>query len=153
MAVARSRGISEDEWSVILGLFLVVAVWLAYVLGRRLDFLQHAIPQPWPQTSLASYFAAHWWEFALLWLVLLLLTSIAVRALGIQLPEYVAGFTLLYALSLLVLIMGSQQTLKKYGLEYPFWALVVGLVIGNLFTLPSWFRTASSRTELFIKLP
>ncbi len=151
MSTLARKGLSEDLWSVVLGLFLVVIVWLGYVLGRPLDFLQHAIPQPWPQSPLLSNLASHWWEYLLLWAALLLLTGIAVRSLGGDLGRYIAGFTLLFLLALIVLVVGSQQALKKYGLEYPFWALVVGLVIGNLFTLPSWFRAASSRTELFIK--
>ena len=151
MSTLARKGLSEDWWSVILGLFLVVIVWLAYVLGRPLDFLQHAIPQPWPQNPLLSNLASHWWEYLLLWASLLLLTGIAVRSLGGDLGRYIAGFTLLFLLALIVLVVGSQQALKKYGLEYPFWALVIGLVLGNVLQLPGWLRAASGRTELFIK--
>jgi uncharacterized membrane protein YadS len=85
------------------------------------------------------------------YLILIVITGAGVKAMGGRLGHYIPAFTVLFVGALLILILGSQQTLKLYGLEYPFWALVIGLVVGNLFRLPKWFTAAAKRTEFFIK--
>ncbi|SFV00897.1 YeiH family protein [Alicyclobacillus macrosporangiidus] len=142
---------SEDGWSVVLGLVLVLAVWAAYQLKQPLDVFQHAIPVTWPAHALGQHFAQNGLAYVALWLVLLVLTGVAARALGTPFLPYAAGFTVLFVLAGVILVIGSQQTLKTYGLEYPFWALLFGVVIGNLIRLPGWLAAAAGRTELFIK--
>ncbi|MBX6353017.1 MAG: putative sulfate exporter family transporter [Thermoflavifilum sp.] len=147
----KVKGWSEDGWSVFLGLLLVVAAWAAYLFHMPLDFFQHAVPKSWPQTPLGVHFAKQWPAYIGVWLVLLVLTGLAAQRLGASARRYVVGFTILFMVSLVVLVLGSQQTLKTYGLEYPFWALIIGVIGGNVFRLPHWLRAASDRTELFIK--
>lgn len=40
---------SEDWWSVIIGLFMVVATWAFYAAGSPLNILKKAIPADWPR--------------------------------------------------------------------------------------------------------
>jgi uncharacterized integral membrane protein (TIGR00698 family) len=143
---------SEDWWSVIIGLFMVVATWAFYAAGSPLNILKKAIPADWPKTALGTHFAANWPAYVFMFVALAVVTAAAVYIMGGKVGNYLGGFAILFVAALGILVLGSQQTLKKYGLEYPFWSLVIGLIIGNIWTLPNWFKAASSRTEFFIKM-
>jgi uncharacterized integral membrane protein (TIGR00698 family) len=142
---------SEDWWSVYLGLFLVVIAAIGLLAGVSFDFIKGSIPATWPATPLFAGLAASWTSYLAVYLVLAVITGIGVKLMGGRLGHYLASFTILFVGGFLILVLGSQQTLKTYGLEYPFWALVIGLVIGNLFKLPEWFKAGAARTEFFIK--
>lgn len=141
----------EDWWSVYLGLFLVLAASVALLLGSPLDFIRKSIPANWPATPLLQGLSANWVAYVAVYLILIVITGVGVKIMGGRLEHYIPAFTVLFIGALFILILGSQQTLKVYGLEYPFWALVIGLVVGNLFRLPEWFAAAAKRTEFFIK--
>ncbi|MDI3328438.1 MAG: putative sulfate exporter family transporter [Alicyclobacillaceae bacterium] len=147
----EKKRIGEDGWSVIIGLLIVAAAFVAYWAGAPLDFFKKALPVEWPTKSLAAHFAQQAGSYLLLYVVLLILTGLAAWNLRERPGRYALSFTVLFLISGLILVLGSQHTLKYYGLEYPFWALVIGLVIGNIATPPEWFQAAAGRSELYIK--
>jgi len=151
---AKKRSVlvtSEDWWAVYLGLFLLVVTFGAFVSGSPLNILKTAMPVMWPKSDLAAHFAANAGAYVFMYLMLIVITGVAVAVMGGKLAHYVLSFTALFVLSVVVLVLGSQTELKTYGLEYPFWALIIGLIIGNTWTLPAWFRAGAGRTEFFIK--
>lgn len=142
---------SEDWWSVYLGLLLLVVAFVAFVSGSPLNVLKTAVPVSWPKADLMAHFAANWQAYVFMYVMLALLTGIAVAAMGGKVTSYIGSFTVLFLMGLVVLILGSQVDIKTYGLEYPFWALVIGLVVANSVEAPAWFKAASGRTEFYIK--
>lgn len=151
---AKKRSVlitSEDWWAVYLGLFLLIVTFGAFVSGSPLDILKTAMPVMWPKANLGAHFAANVNAYIFMYLMLIVITGVAVAVMGGKVLHYILSFTVLFVLSLVVLILGSQTELKTYGLEYPFWALLIGLVIGNTWSLPEWFRAGAGRTEFFIK--
>lgn len=56
----------------------------------------------------------------------------------------------MFGLAVLAFIIGNQKTLNQYGFNDVIWALVLGLLISNLWRRPAWLVPAI-RTELFIK--
>lgn len=144
----------EDWWAVYIGLFLVLMAYIFMAMNPQsswLNITKGAIPPDWPKNNLLTHFATNWPNYVFLFLLLLILTSIASALMGEKLANYIRGYTVLFLLGLVILIIGSQQTIKHYGLEYPFWALVIGMIVGNVWTFPDWFQAASKRTEFFIK--
>ncbi len=151
---AKKRSIlvtSEDWWSVYLGLFLLIVTFGAFASGSPLNILKTAMPVAWPKADLGAHFAANVNAYLFMYAMLVVITGVAVAVMGGKVLHYLASFTLLFAVSLLILVLGSQTDLKTYGLEYPFWALILGLIIGNVWTLPNWFKAGAGRTEFFIK--
>ena len=56
-----------------------------------------------------------------------------------------------YLLTIIALIITGNTTIKGLNLEAVIFSLAIGLLIGNIFRLPEWFRNALS-TELFVKI-
>ncbi|HBG09364.1 MAG: YeiH family protein [Limnochordia bacterium] len=86
-----------------------------------------------------------------LWgLGLALVTALALRIMGENAGKYLTAFPAVFGLAVLAFIIGNQKTLNQYGFNDVIWALVLGLLISNLWRKPSWLVPAI-RTELFIK--
>jgi uncharacterized integral membrane protein (TIGR00698 family) len=133
----------EDWW----------AVWLAFgAVVLALVGIIRSIPSI-PRWS-GNPLAVLPWETAihllLLGLGLALVTAVAVYATGQDARKYLASFPLVFLFSVLAFILGSQAVLRKYGFDNVVWALIIGLVVGNLFGKPAWLSRAA-KTELFIK--
>ena len=151
---ARKRSImltSEDWWAVYLGLVLLVVAVVAFTMGSPLNVLKSAIPAPWPSTNLMNNLGANIGAYLTMYVMLAAFTGFAVVVMGGKLVDYLLSFTLLFVIALVALTIGSQDAIKHYGFEYPIWALLIGLLIGNVWESPSWFRAASGRTEFYIK--
>lgn len=60
-------------------------------------------------------------------------------------------FPVVFVLTNLAIIIAGNKVVKDLNLEAVIFSLTIGLLIGNLFNLPDWFRNALS-TELFVKI-
>lgn len=78
------------------------------------------------------------------------LSSLAIWASGGKMGKYLAGFSIVYVLGIVSLIIAGNKTMDYYGIEYVVFALIIGLLLSNLTVLPSWLKEAA-RSEFFIK--
>jgi len=69
---------------------------------------------------------------------------------GGSLWRFVLGGCVLAGMACLAYLLAGQKLVKYYNLEYPLWALAVGLFVGNAAGLPRWLSPALIG-ELFIK--
>lgn len=60
-------------------------------------------------------------------------------------------FPVVYVLTVVALILAGNSQVKALNLEAVIFSLGIGLLVGNIFHLPEWFRAALS-TELFVKI-
>lgn len=70
---------------------------------------------------------------------------------GKSVKNFIFGFPVVYVLTILALIIAGNTEVKALNLEAVIFSLAIGLIIGNFFKLPKWFRSALS-TELFVKI-
>jgi uncharacterized integral membrane protein (TIGR00698 family) len=147
-AVATATGprtFSEDWVAVALAVF-VIALVLAGV--------RPALPRfAWstPQELTGTVFAAGNLIAALQLGILVLVPATAgAILLGIRASGFVAGFSLLYALAFVAQAAAGSQFASRWGLEYVLTALIVGLILRQVATLPTWVIEAA-RTEYYIK--
>lgn len=70
---------------------------------------------------------------------------------GKSIKNFIFGFPIVYLLTILALILAGNTEIKALNLEAVIFSLAIGLIIGNFFRLPEWFRSALS-TELFVKI-
>jgi uncharacterized integral membrane protein (TIGR00698 family) len=144
----------EDTWAIFIALGLVLAVSAGFFLGasRLVTSTALAIPT-WSGglTKVTATFAAHPVAPIGLFVVFLVAFSLASAAIGWDVGKYAAGFALLFVFSIVVTVLGSNQTLKDWQLETPLLALAIGMLLGNSIALPGWFQSAL-RTEFYVKV-
>ncbi|WP_119792132.1 YeiH family protein [Flavobacterium anhuiense] len=70
---------------------------------------------------------------------------------GKSVKNFIFGFPVVYVLTILALIIAGNTEVKALNLEAVIFSLAIGLIIGNFFKLPQWFRSALL-TELFVKI-
>lgn len=141
----------EDYWAVWIGLGVVIVAILLWALESPV-MKNLAISFPtWSDFGKGStYFSSHLSSIFLLYLAFLVIFSVAVKILGHDLKQFVIGFTVLFAMSVLVSFFGAWSMAKKYNLEAPLLALAAGLIIGNIIPVPKWLDSAL-RTEFYVK--
>lgn len=136
-----------EDWSVVvLGFFIIIAALAGL-----------ALPVPafsWKNAAeLSSKIVAGdnllkiVAQFAILFIIAIagaILTGRSIKKFGVT-------FIAIYSLTIFALIAAGNQTMKDYNLEAVIFSLVIGLIIGNTFTLPQWFRS-SITSELFVKI-
>lgn len=71
--------------------------------------------------------------------------------IGRPVRYFLFTFPIVYILTLIALILAGNAAIKSINLEAVIFSLIIGLVIGNFFKLPEWFRSALS-TEVFVKI-
>ncbi|MEA4902751.1 YeiH family protein [Desulfitobacterium sp.] len=141
----------EDYWAVWLGLGLTIAAIILWNFGSTfLKWVAIKVPGYSDFSVAGQFISSHLSSILMLFFMFCILFSIAIKILGHELKHFIPGFALLFALSLLVTVLGSWSVAKKYNLETPFLALAFGLIIGNAIRIPKWIDT-SLRTEFYVK--
>ena len=147
--------LKEDWWAVWLGLGLMVAAILVFEAGGSNAMKALAINPGGLKWSSLGQLAGHFSQNAnlylyqfLFWLVLFGLTT---RIMGVPSGQFIPAFIVLYLLSIVMFSIAGWVNAAKFNLEAPLVALVLGLVIANVFPLPKWMDSAF-RVEYFIKL-
>ena len=142
---------SEDLWAICIGgLLIVIVLTVSFLIP---DFKFTTPSYQW--TNGKDLFTKVFGGDNLLLLagagfLFLLLSSATVTASGNSVRKYVSGFGVIYLLAILSLIIAGNHTISYYGIEYVVFALIIGLIPGNFFHLPSWIKEAA-RSEFFIK--
>jgi uncharacterized integral membrane protein (TIGR00698 family) len=149
--VIKAPKLSEDVWAVIIGALLITAVLVIAFLKPGLKFTTPVYQWANADDLLSKVLSAN--NLLLITgigLVFVLLSGIAIRFSGGSIKKYSAGFIFIYLLGILSLVIAGNKSINSYGIEYVVFALVLGLIIGNITTLPPWLKQAA-RSEFFIK--
>ncbi len=143
--------LTEDWWAVLIGGVIILAALTIVAVAEGFKF---TVPDyKWATTD--DLFAKvltgpNLTLIAGIGVLFAVLSSIAIGLSGGSIKRYLAGFTLVFVVGIAALIIGGNKTINYYGIEYVVFALVMGLLIGNLTTIPDWLREAA-RSEFFIK--
>ncbi|EAX47849.1 conserved hypothetical protein 698 [Thermosinus carboxydivorans Nor1] len=141
----------EDTWAIFIALGLVLAITLAFFAGSIGFFKSMAVGFPaWKDfgKAIAGVTSKSGGLF-ILWLFFLIAFGFAARVMGVKVPHFAAGYTVLFLLSVGVVVLGNYSPTKDW-LEAPLIALALGLVVGNTVKLPQWFQ-AALKTEFYVK--
>jgi uncharacterized membrane protein YadS len=160
----------EDLAAVVIGLAVVVlalaVTWTARPAEEPGSRVRH--PKGWPTPLAATVGTPGTWTdqpavafqgksggFAVAPILLGMGWVVLVGCLGTlltggSLRRFLAGGCLLAVLACLAYLLASQKLVKYYNLEYPLWALAVGLFVCNAAGVPRWLAPALLG-EFFIK--
>lgn len=142
----KAFDLSEDWVVVILGFSII----LLFVLG---------IIFPAPAFSWSSsedlankiFSGENLFRIAMQFLIVFVFALIAGVFTKKNLKSVTTVFPLIYILSVIALILAGNKEVKSLNLEAVIFSLTIGLIIGNFFTLPEWFRNVLS-AEVFVKI-
>jgi uncharacterized integral membrane protein (TIGR00698 family) len=136
-----------EDWAIVTLGFLIIILSLAGVVI--------AVPEyKWADS--ADLFGKVLTAANLLKMVILFAFSFVVAILGALLigkpvKPMLIVFPAVFALTTIALIAAGNATVNEYGIEAVIFSLVIGLLVGNLFKLPDWFRE-SLTSEFFVKI-
>ena len=136
---------NEDWWACWIGFFIL----LLAIIG----VLPHA-PKIATWTSLSAAFPkgiSTLWTTILLLLTMGVLTWIGAAVMKKDVRAYIPGFIVIFAIGFACMVISKQAFVKKWGISYVLFALVVGLMISNIFKVPRILK-AAALTEFFIKV-
>ncbi len=142
---------SEDIWAVCIGGILILII-----LGSAFFFRDLKFSMPVYQWASGSDLASHVligkniFLLVAIGLVFLFFSSIAISASGNSIKNYIRGFSIVFLLAIISLIIAGNKSISYYGIEYVVFGLLIGLLLSNLFHLPDWIKEAA-RSEFFIK--
>lgn len=163
---------NEDWWAVWLGLFIFL-LGLGPVFGS--DLLGWVVKaSTWIDISKAiapiskAYKGSMSGVTSLLltYLFLLAVTTIGAAAMGSNVKRYIAGFTIIFWITYLCMIIGENAFIAatpdkqvKFGIPWSLslgemgfiFAMIIGLIIGNFFTGFAKFLEEAAKPEWFIK--
>lgn len=144
----------EDYWAIIVGLGAVVLLSLAYISGFFGALSPIAVKfAGWSGLNIAGAFAkagSGIGNILFLYAVFGGVFTFAGRYLGFDGKSFFKGFSVIFALSLVVNILAANLFFKTWQFEAAFIALLLGLIIGNTAKLPEWLHSAL-RTEFYVK--
>jgi uncharacterized membrane protein YadS len=143
------QSLTEDWWAVILGSIIIAAVLYLTNSGTTITLPTYK----W--TTSADLFGKILSAHNLLLIVetgaiFLALAVIAIGLSGGNVGRFAGGFTLIYFFAIISFIIGGNKSVSYFGLEYVVFALLIGILLGNLFELPLWLKEAV-RSEFYIK--
>ena len=139
----RSLWKGEDWWANWFGFILFISVYLRVIAS---------IPKPaqWVTNPLTSTNVNALTFVFFSMIGLLVIFSVGIRIMGGVPKRFAPAFVVIFVIGYLSQIISAQRTLKTYGFEYVFWALLTGILIRNVYGLPEWLKHGI-KTELYIK--
>lgn len=137
----------HEDWAVVVVGFLIISVSIMGLLvpvpsfsWKNADDLFTKVLSP----SNLVYVVAQFLFVYVFAIVAAVITGKRVRGV-------VLGFPGIYLLTILAIVIAGNSAVKAINLEAVIFSLAIGLIVGNVFQLPPWFREALS-TELFVKI-
>lgn len=138
--------LNEDWSSVVVGFAVILFSLLVWVIPVP-SYSWQSLADLGTKLSAGNNLAAMFWQFA----VIVAGGAVAAYLSGKNVAAFMRMMPVVFAVTLIALFVAGNKTMKAYNLEPVIFSLVLGLVIGNAFKLPAWFRTALS-TELLVKV-
>lgn len=136
----------EDWWACWVG-FFILALCIPGIIG-----IVYKLPKvhEWVANPLNALTGDTLLAYLIMFIGLVIIYLIAIRIMGERVKTYAPAFLVVFIIGILSMVIGHQTTLKAYGLSYPLWALIIGLLISNTVGVPKWMKTGV-RSELYIK--
>lgn len=147
MTTAQQKPILHEDWSVVLLGFLIIILALAglkpispvYTWNNTADLTGNVLS------------AGNLLRIGVLFVLVYLIAIAGALLTGKSVKSMLVGFPIIYFITTVAVILAGNKEIKSLNLEAVIFSLLIGLLIGNLFQLPEWFRKALS-TELFVKI-
>lgn len=125
--------------------------WIIVFAGAVILALAVAFPTLMPEMPKTLSSAQDWLSALYMFLFVLVLTYITSAALKRPLKGIFLSLLVIFVLTLAAQLLASVPAIKKLGFESVFFAVILGLVVSNVFRVPDWLRPAI-QSEFYIKI-
>ncbi len=140
------RNFLSEDWAVVVLGFLIIGVAL---LGFSIPAPAYKWVSPVDFGGLfnTANFQSLVVQFLFSWAVVLLGAVLT----GKRVRPFLLGFPIIFLLTTIALLAAGNSFMNELGLEAVIFSLIVGLLVGNLFTLPTWLKEALG-AEMLVKI-
>lgn len=147
VAKPKQQTLVDEDWAVVILGFAIIFLFLAGVI----------IPAPsykWGNGDglVSTVFSGQnllrmLYQFVLVFVV----SVVAWRMTNKPVASAIKAFPVLYVISVIALVLEGHGAIRSLNLEAVIFSLSIGLLIGNMFSLPDWFRSVLN-AEMFVKI-
>ena len=146
--VSTSKRISlHEDWTVVILGFLIIILSIAGFVIPVPSFSWKNSEELFSKVLSAENLGKAVLQFVFVFAIALL----AVYLINKSVKNALKTFPLLFALTFIALILSGNSEVKALNLESVIFSLSIGLVVSNVFKLPTWMRESLS-AELFVKI-
>ncbi|MCC8407656.1 putative sulfate exporter family transporter [Mucilaginibacter sp. UR6-1] len=142
-----NKSILTEDWTVVLLGFIIITLSLAGVLLAAPEF-SWAAADDLTGKVLST---ANLLNILIQLVYVLIIAVIGAAFTGKSVTGVLKVFPLVYLLTIVALIIAGSSQAKALNLEAVIFSLIIGLLIGNLFNLPQWFKDALA-SEFYVKV-
>lgn len=143
---ASFRSTMTEDWAVVILGFLLIALSIFGLSITTPTYKWNGFSNFSDILSFANI--SRIFQQFLLFYLLVLLGNLLI---GKPIVNMAKGFPFVFLLTIGALLISGNSFLKEIGLETVIFSLLIGLVIGNFFNLPTWLKN-SLNAELFVKI-
>lgn len=137
----------HEDWVVVILGFLIIILALAGIRSASPAY-------GWSNTADLStkiFSSANLLIILRQFVYVLIVALIGAFLTGKPVKSFLFAFPVIYLLSVVAMILTGNSQVKALNLEAVIFSLALGLIVGNFFPLPKWFREVLS-TEMFVKI-
>ena len=130
---------------------LLTEDWIIVFAGAVILALATIFPEAVPSMPEKLTSASDWLSAGYLFLFVLILTYLTSAALLRPLKGIFISLLLVFILTIAARLIAAIPIVKEFGFEPVFFAVILGLLVSNVFTLPEWLKSAV-QSEFYIKI-
>lgn len=143
----RSRLTLDEDWAVVVLGFIIIFMFLGGVIIPAPAYKWSSARELSESVFSSGNLMRMLYQFLLVFVFSILASLITNKPFRASLRV----FPVLYVISVIALMLEGNEGIKALNLEAVIFSLSIGLLIGNLFTLPAWFRSVLN-AEMFVKI-
>ena len=125
--------------------------WVIVFAGAIILVLACIFPDWMPEMPKALASAEDWLSAGYMFLFVYVLTIVTSAVLGRPLKMVFPSLLVIFGLTVCAQLIANIPAVKELGFESVFFAVILGLIISNLFRVPDWLK-AAVQSEFYIKI-
>jgi uncharacterized integral membrane protein (TIGR00698 family) len=143
----KSRLVMHEDWAVVLLGFVIIFLFLGGLVIPAPVYKWNSFEDLSQKIFSGQNLLTIFYQFVLVFVFSVLAALITTKPVKASIKV----FPVLYLVSVLALLLEGNGAIRSLNLEAVIFSLSIGLLIGNLINLPTWFREVLN-AEMFVKI-